>query len=372
MQISHQDIKAYLLNNTTSDLDKQIKKLRDEDLSCQLLFEILDIVKRKVALTDKDTSRENITFSQMEDMLLDVISGTIDQHKAEILLKAICQSEGNYNRLLVKIKNLAPSLSKEPVPELENVTIKSADEMLAQILDIPCDNKRRADKPGKLLLVWNKIKNISLFEQKYYPRYAFAALLLIIITAGSYFGISYYNTTYQMDLASNLLKENYRIYMSDTPRLSGGYGSTGISTILSAEEDSESYLERAAEYSARAMRNDPGSDRARRIRAQICIINNHYTKADSILNSIEQKTAGLLNDMGVINFLKEDLPGAERYFKLSIQKDNTFKEAYYNLAITRLKSGDNNTAEQYLREYLTLEDDEGWRNAALNLLEQCK
>ena len=370
MQISYQEIKAYLLDKTSAEVNRRIEKLKDGDLFYQLFFEIINKLKSKVSVSYQDTDAQSITFSEMEEMLLDILSGNIIPQKADILLKGIYQSEGNFNRLCVKIRDLVPSLTAEPVPELAQVHIKSNDEILDKIIDISCESEPLPVKPGKLSNVWNNIKNISLIQPKYYPRYAFAAILVFVITIGFYFGVSYYNTTHQLNLASNLLKENYRIYITDSPRLSGGYKSTGISTLLSADNDSESFLHRAAEYTNRAMATNPESYRAKLIRAQIYIMNKEYMNADSILNYIHEETAALLNDRGVVKFLEEDSSESERYFKLSIQKDKNFKEAYYNLALIKYTSGDNKTAAKYLKELLELEDDEGWRNAALNLLDQ--
>jgi hypothetical protein len=368
MQVSHQEIKEYLLTMNNRAISGRMKKLKDEDTVFQLFFQIIDKLKEKASISNQHLNAGNIPFSEVEETISNVLSNNINQRDAGRVLNAIYYSEANYQRLFIKVKQLAPALSSEPVAELADVSIKSDDEIVADILNIPVIKEQKAGIGNTLALLWNKIKNMSLSGNKLYPRYAFVFILLIVITVSIRFAIYYYNTSYQVLKARDLLESNYRVYMKDTPRLSGEYQSTGISTLLSGEDDNESYLNQALQYTKNALQNDKKSYPAKLLQAQIFIINNEYGKADSVFNQIEETTASFFNDEGVLKYLNDDLKSAAKYFTLSINKDKNFKEAYYNLALTKYRSGDKKAALNHLKQYLLLETDEGWRNAAENLI----
>jgi tetratricopeptide (TPR) repeat protein len=370
MQVSHQEMKEYLLKMSSRDISMRMKKLKDEDPVYKLFFQIIDTLKEKASITNQDLNADNIPFSEVEEMILNVLSNSINQRDAGRVLHAVYYSEANYQRLLIKVKQLAPALSAEPVPELVGVSIKSDDEIVADILNMPV---RKGEKEGIgniVDLLWNKIKNISLQGNKLYPRYALAFIVLIVITISIRFAIYTYNTSYQVLKARDLMESNYKVYMKDTPRLSGEYRSTGISTLLSGEDDNESYLDQALQYIEIALKNDIKSNQAKLLQAQIFIIKNEYIKADSVFKQIEETTASFFNDQGVLKYVNDDLKSAAKYFMLSTDKDKNFKEAYYNLALTKFRSGDKKEALHHLKQYLLLETDEGWRNAAANLINE--
>ena len=67
-------------------------------------------------------------------------------------------------------------------------------------------------------------------------------------------------------------------------------------------------------------------------------------------------------------FSKEEWQEAISYFKSAISADSGLNQSYYNLAITYLEIDESEKAQSLLNEYLQMETDEGWKNAAIRLL----
>ncbi len=215
-------------------------------------------------------------------------------------------------------------------------------------------------------------------------RYAFAFAATVIVIAGSFWGIRYYQTGYRIGKAVDLVQENYTVYMADTPRLSGwkkSYGSTGVGVIMSGEPDDTSmsgvmargdtatpstYLEQATQLIHQALAKGEKSVTAGQLLAQILIIEKNYAAADSLLRQLHPRAASatLLNDRGVFYFEQAKWDSAAHYFLAATKADSGLAEAFYNLALANDKLGEPAEAMSILDEYRKLETDEGWRNAA--------
>ena len=66
--------------------------------------------------------------------------------------------------------------------------------------------------------------------------------------------------------------------MSETPRLSGGYASTGISMLMSDEDEKENYLDSASRKIKIADDYDSGLADAKQLQAQIFFIQKQEYK----------------------------------------------------------------------------------------------
>ena len=102
----------------------------------------------------------------------------------------------------------------------------------------------------------------------------------------------------------------------------------------------------------------------------IFIIEKNYDQARTALSKLDHEAkqqATVLNDLGVLHYLQKDYTGAEQLFNQSIAVDNTFVEAYYNLALALQQNDKIPEAIKVLDTYLQLEQDEGWHNAAKEL-----
>src|SRR5262249_15427799 len=201
----------------------------------------------------------------------------------------------------------------------------------------------------------------------------FAALALSALVVGTYQGIRYYHISRPMAQAEEILQQNYRVYMKDTARLSGGYHSSGVAALMSQKEEKESelsYSNKALALTEEAASNGADQDKVREIEAQIYVIQHDYAKAESLYQQIHtplKDSAALLNDQGVLCFSRGDWDKAQAYFEASLKANQQFKEAWYNLALVKTNERDTQGALTALERYLTIETDEGWRNAALEL-----
>jgi Tfp pilus assembly protein PilF len=165
-----------------------------------------------------------------------------------------------------------------------------------------------------------------------------------------------------------VLKNNYRIYIENT-RLSGGYLSTGISMLMSADDESSSYLETARNDLLKAIHHGSKSQAAIQLLAHVYIIEKNYLKADSLL-SILQNTASVYNDLGVLYAEQKEWGEAANQHQLALNTDSHFTEAYYNLALMKIKLGSTDDAISLLETYIRLETDTVWINAAQHILER--
>jgi len=203
------------------------------------------------------------------------------------------------------------------------------------------------------------------------PRWGYAAAsvaMCIVIGLG---GTRYYQIIYRLNLSAKILKENHRIFVEGTPRPSGGYAGTGISILMAP--DTTSYLTQALELTKKAL--DSGADKgnSQRLLARIFIFQNQLERADSVFNRMDaavQNSADVLNDRGVLEFQRQNWSVAANYFDAVIRADSTFAEAYYNLALALSKENQKPKAIALLNAFLKIEKDEGWKNAAQELIEQ--
>jgi len=215
-------------------------------------------------------------------------------------------------------------------------------------------------------------------------RYAFVLAAAVIVIAGSFWGIRYYQTGYRIGKAVDLVQKNYTVYMADAARLSGlpkSYGSTGVGVIMAGEPDDTSmsgvmaredtaaasnYLAQATQLIHQALAKGEKSVTARQLLAQILIIEKNYAAADSLLRQLQPRAASatLLNDRGVFYFEQANWDSAANYFAAAAKADAGLTEALYNLALAKAKLGLPAEAITILDEYTKLETDEGWRNAA--------
>jgi tetratricopeptide (TPR) repeat protein len=218
-------------------------------------------------------------------------------------------------------------------------------------------------------------ESIGIFEKLFgwigsVPRYAYAVGGSSLILILSFFGVRFYNTTYQIILAEDLLKENYKVYYSDSPRLSGGYASTGIIQVMGDEAD-ENYLDKALDYTKIAENNKYSSSAIMEIKAQIYIMKKEFNQADKILNQLNKgpnKRAETLNDQGVLMYYQGNYDAASQLFTQAIKEDRAFAEGYYNLALVQEKLGDHKSALKTMTLFQSLEQDSIWQKAAESFL----
>jgi hypothetical protein len=207
------------------------------------------------------------------------------------------------------------------------------------------------------------------------PRYAFAAAALLILVAGTFVGIRYYQNTYPLAQVERDLRSHYQAYVNlqnyaeSMPRLSGGYAHQ---PFMLMSKDSVSYLEQSRRRLQAVLAKEAKSVRAQHLLAKILVMQGAYAQADSVLQQIPAtalQDASLLNDQGVLHLLASNLPAAAQDFAAAIKADPRLAEAKYNLALTKAKMGATAEATALLHEYLQLETDSGWREATKSILQ---
>ena len=219
---------------------------------------------------------------------------------------------------------------------------------------------------------WERLKekkgSISLGTKRLV--YATASISAIIVATFS--GIRFYNTTYQIMLADDLLKENYRVYMAYTPRLSGGFAPTGISTLMGDEKMQYTFLDHALKYINKALQSDNEFSSALYMKAKIMIINKEYDNAESIFQEMGERnklTVPMLNDLGILYFNQNKIEKAINCFQQIQHRDPEYKESYYNLAVMMDRLEKKSEAITALEKYLELETNEEWLTAAEQIFE---
>ena len=134
------------------------------------------------------------------------------------------------------------------------------------------------------------------------------------------------------------------------------------------EAEEQDYLQQSRARLERALAHGEQSSKARQLLAQIFIIQKEYTSADSILRTLEpdaKNSPTLLNDLGVYYFQQQDWANAEKYFSEAIKVDSRFPEARFNLALVKMQMNEKDEANAILSEYLKIEKDKNWKNAAV-------
>ena len=370
--LKHEDIKKYIIGDIDESLLNLISTLRDENFLFQVIFNLIDQVDTDKILSVSTISvdRKELQFSTIDILIEEIIAGSADSSKRSRFIQLLYHSPDFYIRLITKFNQIHPLLDNDEVKELNEINIKTDDD----ILDLIRKNIGNAYATDGLHLrvtenAEKKLKNI--WTMPVVRRFVYAAAAVLLIVPSIYFLNYQYHTTYKNHIAQNLLEENYRIYISGQPRLSGGYQSTGISQLMSGDEDSLNYLNHAKEIINEVLKYDSNDKQALHLKAQVLIMQEQNHKADSLLNiALSQETTSpeMLNDLGVVYFAKKEWQKAKTFFKLCLKQDPNYTEAYYNLALTEINLSNIDDARSAIDSFLKLEIDPGWKNAGLNLL----
>ena len=357
------EIMGHLANCKRCARNLQILKQLDKILSMQGKKSENNIHNSK---RKKECINDDLLYKYLEGRVTETEAQAIEQHlnscsicfheMASLLRNSLSPATDSEKRGIAEVRTLT---SEEQVSK-----ILSYDEQLNRV------TPQKSGKEGKFVFATIKkfFEKLIPFELNYKP--ALAALILIILMIGAYWGIQYYNTGYQIINAENTLQTKYKIYIGDT-RLSGGYQSTGISMLMAPGDAKPSYLEQAKLQLEKAIRNGSTSIKARHLLAQIFIIEKEFGRADSILTKFGKESTvsgALLNDIGVFYFQKKDWKNAADNFQSALEVDENLLEARYNLALAKEKLNAPEEAVHILKKYIELENNEAWKNAAQHLI----
>lgn len=186
-----------------------------------------------------------------------------------------------------------------------------------------------------------------------------------------FLGLKVLYPQYQIRQARSLLYNSYFSHI-EQPRLSGGYRSSATGMLMANEgEEMSVYLEAAESHLRSARRLGQLNHEGLRLLAQIYMLDDKKTAADSIYDGLADKDhrdPGLYNDRGVYYAKQKEWEKAAVQFKRALLVDAEFPEAYYNLALVDIEMHALSEAKILLEMVVEIEKDDIWKRAALHKL----
>jgi tetratricopeptide (TPR) repeat protein len=341
----------------------------------QLLERVVLLLAGGKQKMGQSNNQEETALCLTPEMTYRYLERSIDEAERTRIETHLDECSACYEAVVSLLKNsLAPAteLEKQAIRQLTSLT---PERQVSRLLSYVQADAKIQPREVPAVGFWERLKLLFHFPETFaggWQSPAMAALALLLLSIGAYQGIRSYNRSWQLSEAEEILRQNYRIYMKDTARLSGGYRSSGVAALMSGEqaerEPAGSYSEKVLVLAQNAATHGANPDKIRQIEAQVYFIQKDYAKAESIyrqLEATESRSAPLLNDEGVLRFSQQDWEKAQSHFEVCLKTDPNFREAWYNLALVKEKKGDSQGALTALDRYLKLETDEGWRNAAL-------
>ena len=185
--IPHRDIIDYIKNILSPDALNRIKTIREKNWDYALLFQLIDLCKSKKK-TPGNHKIENISFSDTEQILLNMLSGSYKPADAGHFLNLLTNSPGFYSRLILK---LAPvkKLHDNETEDLSDIRVKPDDELLAEITAVA---KSSRSFPGAAAItIFNKLKSLVYIKngRQAIVRYSFVTVLLLLFSLVGYMAL---------------------------------------------------------------------------------------------------------------------------------------------------------------------------------------
>ncbi len=375
---------SVLLNS--SEIKKHIKECQ----RCNEIVNIKNYLQEIASGTNPDENKSYLEDSDLDDIISRIYDSSLPKQEAADFLSHLSSCSECFEYVGFVLEDSltpVPEEIEEQIAELTNISlaemvlneIPPQESIFQKVLSKIKKSAEKIKEGGFLpvpepqpLPVSIKGPWVRKLEKILVPKLAYGLGLLIAVGGGGFGGYRYHVTTHRINQAHELLVNNHRIYMADTPILSGGYKSTGIGMLMSPTKKI-TYLTQALSLTKQAIENGSKSARPRQLQAQIFIILGDYTKTDSIFNLIstnDRNSATVLNDLGVLKYRKDEWKGAEEYFEAAIQADPDIAEAYYNLALAQNKLGKKEEAVSTQNEFLKFNNDEGWEIAASQFLNE--
>ncbi|MBN2009544.1 zf-HC2 domain-containing protein [candidate division KSB1 bacterium] len=314
----------------------------------------------------------NIMYQYLEGTLSDSEKHDVEHH--------LSTCDACLNEITSLVRNAYLPMSEQEMVDIEKIRNTTSEQQVEKIISyirvqketepdvLVAENKTAEQRVTKLT---NKLKAMitRFFSVHNFRKPAIAFALVLIIATGIYSTYRYYRINYPINQAEQMMLANHRTFIEDA-RLSGGYGSSGISMLMAPEDESDNYLKSVKADLLTAIKHGATSDKAKLLLAQVFIIERSFNQADSILNKLkadEPENAAVFNDIGVFYFEQRDWEAAANYFERALTLNDRLLEAYFNLALSKLKLNNPDAALLALNNYLTYETDEAWKNAALRL-----
>jgi hypothetical protein len=166
-----------------------------------VLLDLVDQLKDEVGYSHKIQSTEiRVSFEEVEDLISNLMSGAATPEMKQGFLNNLYQSADFYHRVILKMDQLIPVVEKKRIPELNNIAMKSDNEILLQLgVANGLSAQKRIEKG-----VENKFKDIleKLFGWlEPVPRYVVVlALIFFIVVPGLLIVYEAMNRDHQEDI----------------------------------------------------------------------------------------------------------------------------------------------------------------------------
>ena len=207
-----------------------------------------------------------------------------------------------------------------------------------------------------------------------YPILASAGLIICAIAAGIVFVMTREQAPSEVAMSS--LRQGLKDVRLSEARISGGfdYSRYAGSTRGIDNNDNDFYLTRAENKVKSAADRESKGIENRIVLARVYLARgtpDGAAQAQAILNQIgtsATEKAEVLNDIGVARFQQREYASAIEYFTRALQKNPSFDEALFNLALAEESDNRTEDARRDWQKFINQSSDEKWKAEARNRL----
>jgi len=133
MDIGHENIRDYILDECSTEQLEKIEKLQNDNPTLTQLITIIDELKQKSKPDIKDTTGDiPDSFSEIDSIILEIQSSNTDESFAQNFLRWLAQSPTFFEKLITKLDQVSMMQVESDLPELQEVAFKTDDELLEQ------------------------------------------------------------------------------------------------------------------------------------------------------------------------------------------------------------------------------------------------
>ncbi|KAA3614178.1 MAG: hypothetical protein D8M58_18465 [Calditrichaeota bacterium] len=373
MRISTDQIQKYIHGTLDSNEASDLERLFNSDDSYKLLAKILKSCKKQFPLY-KENGFSNISFDQIDNIILQCLTDKISSDNCNLLLSALNSEYDFLEKLITRIKcNVMTAAESENVA-LEGIEMFADDTLLEQ-MDIK-------PKPAQLLIEGLESKEPSRksFIQKIegfvnslvIPKPAYYLVPIVLIGITVFVGQPVYSN-WQSDKLTRqslaLLVENFEI-ADGTPRPTGGFDYQVWGMVRGGKEGTKLDIEKLLKEAIDLNKEN--------VSAHLYLgtwfsFQKQYDKAKKqyeIALHLSPENAELFNELGQLEFIKGNLKEAEAYFLNTLEMDQQNLEARYNLGLVYSIMGMQTQAKIEWQKYLKTDSLSIWKDVVQDLLSE--
>ncbi len=188
IEISHQQIRAYLEGKCEAKELARLQSLRRKDRIAELLMELMDRLRRHSNRIIPSQVGQFQAEIGMDAALESLLAGTMRAQEAQHVLEALIHSPSYYERFLLKTARIANATKGQADPDLHKIHVREDGEILALIKSASA-TPRKKEKAGFAKYVsgalqdfWAKLRGTSAARPVIarWPAAAFAIVVAIV------------------------------------------------------------------------------------------------------------------------------------------------------------------------------------------------